>query len=147
MNIDQAIALLKAEGFRVSKPRAKATAKPLLNAVGKPLSPLYDPNYRMKHKTSTAHLFKPYGRYMQWVKVGATMLALAVLASGHSHAAEYPMQCGRVQCDARDGIMTKEGKYVLVTVNPSRFRFTYACWRTFDTLAEARKALASQPKR
>jgi len=142
--IEQAIALLKAEGFRVSKPRAKAPALPMLNAVGKPLSPLYDPNYRIKHKTSTAHLFKPY-RYMRWV--GYAVLALSVLASGHSHAAEYPMQCGRVQCDAEDGIMTKDGKYVLVTVNPSRFRFTYACWRTFDTLAEARKALASSNKR
>jgi len=145
MNIDQAIALLKAEGFRVSKPKAKAPAKPMLNAVGKPMSPLFDPNYRIKYKTSTAHLFKPYGRHMRWV--GAAVLALAVLASGHSHAAEYPLQCGRVQCDARDGIMTKEGKFVLVTVNPSRFRFTYACWRTFDTLAEARKALASSSKR
>jgi len=74
-------------------------------------------------------------------------LCAMVLLSGNAKAAEYPLQCGRVQCDARDGIMTKEGKFVLVTVNPSRFRFTYACWRTFDTLAEARKALASSSKR
>jgi fructose-1,6-bisphosphatase/inositol monophosphatase family enzyme len=145
MNIDQAIALLKAEGFRVSKPRAKAPQKPLLNAVGKPLSPLYDPNYRIKHKTSRSHLFTPYGRHMRWV--GYAVLALALLASGHADAAEYPLQCGRVEYCAKDGIMTKEGKFVLVTVNPSRFGFTYACWRTFDTLSEARAALASQTKR
>ena len=66
----------------------------------------------------------------------AFLLALALPAN----AAEYPLQCGRVLCSAEDGVMTKEGKYVLVTVNPSRFRFTYACWRTFDTLAEARAA-------
>ena len=33
-----------------------------LNAVGKPYSPSYDPNYRLKHVTSTGHLRFPYGR-------------------------------------------------------------------------------------
>ena len=135
MTIEQAIAMLKAEGFRVSKPRAKAD-RPLLNAVGKPFSPLYDPNYRVKHKTGTAHLFKPYGSYMRWVK--AAVVAFTVLASGHADAGE--MHCGRVQCDARDGIMTFRGQYAVVMVNPSRYRFTYACWETFPTLAEARAA-------
>jgi len=74
-------------------------------------------------------------------------LCALVLLSGNANAAEYPLQCGRVNYCAENGIMTKEGKFVLVTVNPSRFRFTYACWRTFDTLAEAQKALASSTKR
>ena len=33
-----------------------------LNAVGKPYSPSYDPNYRLKHVTSTGHLRFPYLR-------------------------------------------------------------------------------------
>jgi len=67
MTIADAITLLQAAGYRVSKPRAVRTgpsglARPRgLNAVGKPFSPSYDPNYRIKHKVSTAHLFKPYG--------------------------------------------------------------------------------------
>jgi hypothetical protein len=66
MTIEAAIELLKANGYRVSKPRAKAM--PTLNAIGKPYSPQYDPNYRMRYRPSMAHLFKPYGRYMQWVQ-------------------------------------------------------------------------------
>ena len=51
MNLTEALAIVKAAGYRVSKPRAKK-AKPLgLNAVGKPYSPQYDPNYRMKYRT------------------------------------------------------------------------------------------------
>jgi hypothetical protein len=34
----------------------------LLNAVGKPFSASYDPNYRLKHVTSTGHLRFPYLR-------------------------------------------------------------------------------------
>lgn len=60
MSLDQALAVVKAAGFRVSKPRTKVKATGL-NAVGKPFSPQYDPRYRMKHKPTTAHLFKPYG--------------------------------------------------------------------------------------
>lgn len=48
-----AITWLLAAGYKVTKPRApkvKAEA-PKLNAVGKPYSPSYDPNYRMKYKT------------------------------------------------------------------------------------------------
>jgi hypothetical protein len=67
MSLDQALSIVRAAGYRVSKPRTVRTgpsglARPLgLNAVGKPFSPSYDPNYRIKHKTTTAHLFKPYG--------------------------------------------------------------------------------------
>lgn len=62
----EAIAFLKAQGYRVSKPRAPRLTvaqriNPGTNAVGKPFSASYDPNYRMKYKAgSTAHLFKPY---------------------------------------------------------------------------------------
>jgi hypothetical protein len=58
--------LLKANGYRVSKPRAKQVVG--LNAVGKPYGASYDPNYRMHYRPSMAHLFKPYGRYMRWVQ-------------------------------------------------------------------------------
>jgi hypothetical protein len=66
--VPAAIALLEAHGYRVTKPKApapkapaaKANGKPALNAIGKPYSPQFDPRYRVKHKTSSAHLFKPY---------------------------------------------------------------------------------------
>lgn len=38
-----------------------------LNAVGKPFSPQYDPNYRMKYKPSYGHLRAPYGADMKFV--------------------------------------------------------------------------------
>src|SRR5262245_45342918 len=41
----------------------KTAAPPLgLNAVGKPYSASYDPNYRLKYVTSTGHLRLPYLR-------------------------------------------------------------------------------------
>jgi hypothetical protein len=49
MHIDEAIAVVKAAGYRVTKPRVKTAPK--LNAIGKPFSPQYDPNYRMKYRT------------------------------------------------------------------------------------------------
>jgi hypothetical protein len=51
--IENAIALLRAAGYRVSAPRARVRAngsQRALNAVGKPYSPQYDPKYKMKHK-------------------------------------------------------------------------------------------------
>lgn len=50
MQLEQALAVVKAAGFRVSKPKAKA-ATPRLNALGLPMSASYDPNYRMKYRT------------------------------------------------------------------------------------------------
>lgn len=60
----ETIERLRAAGYKITKPKspkAKPAAQPKLNAVGKPYSPLYNPNYKVRHKTSTAHLFKPYG--------------------------------------------------------------------------------------
>lgn len=54
-SISDALELLKAEGYRISKPKAPKKPKaeaPKLNAVGKPYSPSYDPNYKMKYKPS-----------------------------------------------------------------------------------------------
>ncbi len=48
-----AIEYLVASGYKITKPRA-ATAKieaPKLNALGKPLSPLFDPKYKVRHRT------------------------------------------------------------------------------------------------
>jgi hypothetical protein len=51
MSLQEALVVVKAAGFRVSKPRTKKLKyRPTLNAVGKPYSPQYDPNYRMKYK-------------------------------------------------------------------------------------------------
>jgi hypothetical protein len=65
MSLEQALAVVQAAGYRVTKPRAPKAKARMFNAVGKPFSPSYDPNYRMKHKVSTAHLFKPYGSDMR----------------------------------------------------------------------------------
>jgi hypothetical protein len=42
-------------------------SKQLLNAVGKPFSASYDPNYRLKHSVSTGHLRWPYPTTMRFV--------------------------------------------------------------------------------
>ena len=60
MSLHEAIAAVEAAGYRVTKPRARRAVAPKLNAVGKPFSPQYDPNYRMKYRPTLAHLSKPY---------------------------------------------------------------------------------------
>jgi hypothetical protein len=55
---------------RASKPRAKkikTNGAPKFNAVGKPYSPQYDPNYKLRHKPSRAHLRWPYPSTMRFV--------------------------------------------------------------------------------
>jgi hypothetical protein len=52
---ERALTIIKAAGYRVSKLRAKtkhaqSNGKPTLNALGKPLSASYDPNYQLTHK-------------------------------------------------------------------------------------------------
>jgi hypothetical protein len=49
---------------RTSKPK---TGTPILNAVGKPFSPQYDPNYQLRHKPSYGHLRAPYPTTMRFV--------------------------------------------------------------------------------
>jgi hypothetical protein len=51
MQLEQALAVVKAAGFRVSKPKAPKAAAPRLNALGLPMSASFDPNYRMKYRT------------------------------------------------------------------------------------------------
>ena len=59
MNVQLAIDLLKANGYRVSKPKAKTVASQF-NALGLPRSANYDPNYKIKHKvTSIKRLYAP----------------------------------------------------------------------------------------
>jgi hypothetical protein len=51
-NLEHALTVVKAAGYRVSKPRAsKPTATLGLSAIGKPYSANFDPNYRMKYRT------------------------------------------------------------------------------------------------
>lgn len=67
--LSDALTVVKAAGYRVSKPKKiKATVPLGLNAVGKPFSPQYDPNYRLRHKPSYGHLRLPYPTSMQWVE-------------------------------------------------------------------------------
>jgi len=65
--ISEALTIVKAAGYRVTKPKAKAE-RPTLNAIGKPYSANYDPNYRMKYRTSLAFLCKPMPDGTPWVR-------------------------------------------------------------------------------
>ena len=67
MLLDQALAIVTAAGFRISKSKRPKALRPALNAVGKPYSPQYDPKYKIKHKPSTGHLRWPYGTNMRFV--------------------------------------------------------------------------------
>jgi len=77
MSITEALAVVKAAGYRVTKPKPR-TMRPTRNAVGRPFSPSYDPNYRMKYRAgSTAHLYLPYGSYMRFVQDNDPRLVVA----------------------------------------------------------------------
>jgi hypothetical protein len=54
MSLEQALAIVKAAGFHISKPRTKSRTaeRPALNAIGNPFSSQCDPNRNLKHKTS-----------------------------------------------------------------------------------------------
>jgi CHAT domain-containing protein len=70
MNLDQAIAMVKAAGYRVTKPRPRRArnAAPAVNAVGKPYGANFDPNYRMRTpRTSIARLLAPMPKNTPWV--------------------------------------------------------------------------------
>jgi hypothetical protein len=68
-SLDEALAVVKAAGYRISKPRTKVKFENgrTLNAVGKPFSPSYGPKYRLKFKPRTGHLFAPYPTTMRFV--------------------------------------------------------------------------------
>jgi hypothetical protein len=69
MSLNEALVLVKAAGYRVTKPR-KPIERASLNAVGKPYSPQYDPNYRMKYKgANIARLLKPMPANTPWVQI------------------------------------------------------------------------------
>jgi hypothetical protein len=62
---DDVRALVFAEIARQLVPPKTRKAKelptrPTLNAIGKPYGANYNPNYKMRHRVSTAHLFRPY---------------------------------------------------------------------------------------
>jgi len=63
----EAITIVKAAGYRVTKPKPKAE-RPKLNAIGKPFGANYDPNYRMRYRTSLAFLYKPMPANTPWVR-------------------------------------------------------------------------------
>lgn len=51
MQLQQALAVVKAAGYRVAKPKAaKPKVAPKFNALGLPMNPNYDPNYKMKYR-------------------------------------------------------------------------------------------------
>ena len=47
MNLERALEIVRAAGYKVTQPRVMKE-RPTLNALGKPISPLYDPDYRIK---------------------------------------------------------------------------------------------------
>jgi hypothetical protein len=67
LSLSEALCIVKAAGYRVTKPKPKAPAR-TLNAIGKPYGANYDPNYRMKYRTSLAFLYKPMPRSTPWVR-------------------------------------------------------------------------------
>lgn len=74
MSLQEALAVVKTAGYRVSKPRATRTGpsglkRPLgLNAVGKPFSPSYDPKYKNNMPlTSIRRLSTPQNNF-KWVR-------------------------------------------------------------------------------
>ena len=55
MNLETALQIVKANGYRVSKLKIEPARVPwetsrTLNAVGKPYGENYDPNYKMRYK-------------------------------------------------------------------------------------------------
>jgi hypothetical protein len=89
MNIQDAIACLKANGYRVSKPRAQVE-KPKLNALGLPHSEQYDPNYKMRYHTPPLKRAQNIDKFLsaeQWQQ----MCALAKADWEHSLAHDTPL--------------------------------------------------------
>ncbi len=49
MTLDEALKIVRAAGYKVSKPKWDRLGCELgLNAIGKPYNPNYDPNYKMR---------------------------------------------------------------------------------------------------
>ena len=67
LSLSEALTIVKAAGYRVTKPKTKAPPR-TLNAIGKPYGANYDPNYRMKYRTSLAFLYKPMPTNTLWVR-------------------------------------------------------------------------------
>lgn len=69
MELEQAIKIVKAAGYRVSKPKIKVLFNGGLNAIGKPYGANYDPNYKVKMSlTSIARLLKPMPDDTCWME-------------------------------------------------------------------------------
>jgi hypothetical protein len=68
------------------------------------------------------------------MKALTVALAVLVLLSGNAEA-EGEQQCGRVRWSAHNGIMTYQGRYAVVTLNP--INDSFACWQIYNTLQEA----------
>ena len=67
LSLSEALTIVKAAGYRVTKPKTKAPPR-TLNAIGKPYGANYDPNYRMKYRTSLAFLLRPMPANTPWVR-------------------------------------------------------------------------------
>jgi hypothetical protein len=67
LSLSDVLTIVKAAGYRVTKPKAKAERR-TLNAIGKPYGANYDPNYRMKYRTSLAFLLRPMPANTPWVQ-------------------------------------------------------------------------------
>jgi hypothetical protein len=67
LSLSEALAVVKAAGYPVTKPKAQAERR-TLNAIGRPYGANYDPNYRMRYRTSLAFLLKPMPANTPWVR-------------------------------------------------------------------------------
>ncbi len=50
-DLARALELVKASGYKVTKPKAKTSGAPMLNCLGLPMSESFDPKYKMQYKT------------------------------------------------------------------------------------------------
>jgi len=78
MNLDDAIACLKANGYKVSKVRGLQARHLGMNAIGRPYSPDFRPTYRMKYRTPALKRAQNVGTGIgadQWARMCANAKA------------------------------------------------------------------------
>jgi hypothetical protein len=69
MTIEQALVMVKAAGYRVSKPKTVKATNPL-NAIGRPYGQSFDPNYKMKYRRNViSELCRPMPKNTPYVRV------------------------------------------------------------------------------
>lgn len=84
VTLESALAIVRAAGFKVTKAKAaKVTERPAFNCLGKPMSALYDPNYKMRNKATRA----PYAVSSAGLGIARGMFKQAIEAKHNGNAA------------------------------------------------------------